>query len=441
VNIISFACLILDLEGLNVHFFRRLITRKYIKKIVGIQQEAGLNVASFLEERLNHIAMVKMSNRENDEVESYNEMQDRLVTLGTRSAFANGLSMGTMFFLSTGALCSILLTGGKAVEAKKMEHGQLVSFGTYSFLLALGSAGVVKAMGEFQQGRQSAARLYRLVIQNESGTKEEDTKAQSRAVVDFSAIRHLKVNNLQFSYESNPSSEVLRDVSVTLSRGEVVAMVGKNGAGKSTIAMILAGMYKPKSGSVLVEHDEASTAERKSYDYVRDLERAEQAKLVQVVPQHPAIFGATILENVKYTRPEATEEEVMEALRAANAEHFVSKLEGGLMYSVGRNGSRLSGGQRQRIGLARALLANPMFLVLDEPASSLDAEGESAIGDAIKACRASDRSLLVITHRVKTVMLADRVVVLKEGQVAEQGIFSELQTKGGELVKLMPDLV
>ena len=383
-----------------------------------------------------------MSNRENDEVESYNRMQNQLLELGTRSALANGLSMGTMFFLSTGALCSILLTGGKAVEAKRMDHGQLVSFGTYSFLLALGSAGVVKAMGELQQGRQAAARVYRLIGREEASGKEvQDAIAPTPSSVHVASARHLKVNNLHFAYQSDPTVEILTDVSLTLSRGEVVAMVGKNGAGKSTVAMILAGMYTPMAGSIMIEHDNATSTERKRYDYVRELERAEQAKLVQVVPQHPAIFGATVLDNVKYSRPEATEDEVVKALKAANAEQFVSKLEGGLMYQVGRNGSRLSGGQRQRLGLARALLANPVFLILDEPTSSLDAEGESAVADAVTACRESDRSLLVITHRVKTVTLADRVVVLKEGRIAEQGTFSQLQQQQGELFRLMPDLV
>ena len=111
------------------------------------------------------------------------------------------------------------------------------------------------------------------------------------------------------------------------------------------------------------------------------------------------------------------------------------------MYQVGRNGSRLSGGQRQRLGLARALLANPVFLILDEPTSSLDSEGESAVADAVTACRESDRSLLVITHRAKTVTLADRIVVLKEGRIAEQGTFLKLQQQQGELFRLMPDLL
>jgi ABC-type multidrug transport system fused ATPase/permease subunit len=128
-------------------------------------------------------------------------------------------------------------------------------------------------------------------------------------------------------------------------------------------------------------------------------------------------------------------------MRAANCDGFVSRLDGGIQYQVGRNGSKLSGGQRQRLGLARALLADPIFLVLDEPASALDSEGETAVIDAVQACRAKNRALLIITHRAKTLSLADRVIVLKEGAVVQEGDLANLKTnKNGELASLMPDL-
>mmetsp|Transcript_29632 Transcript_29632/g.85247 ORF Transcript_29632/g.85247 Transcript_29632/m.85247 type:complete len:650 (-) Transcript_29632:40-1989(-) len=420
-----------------------LMTRKYIKKIAAMQQEAALDAASFVEERLNHIAMVKMSNREEDEIDTYGLVQDKLVSLAGKSAFANGLSMGTMFFLSTSALCGILMAGGKAVEAKRMDHGQLVSFGTYSFLLALGSAGVIKAMGEYSRGMQSATRIYDLIhpesIEEASLAKAEGKGAENS--VDPSTIRDLRLENLNFSYRSDSNAEILRNISLKLSRGEIVAMVGKNGAGKSTIAMLLAGLYKPSGGRIVVDVEQsAAMGTFDEIDLHRDINRDARSKLVQVVPQHPAIFGTTILDNVRYSTPTASEEDVKKALEATNAQSFLSRFEGGLSYQVGRNGSRLSGGQRQRLGLARAMLANPSFLVLDEPASSLDMEGENAVLDAIKACRDSDRSLLVITHRAKTVELADRVVVLKDGQIAEQGTYRELLENNGELCALMPDL-
>eukprot|EP00536_Pseudo-nitzschia_multiseries_P010438 jgi/Psemu1/289089/fgenesh1_pg.318_\ len=422
------------------------MTRKYLKKIVAIQQQAAIQSASFVEERLHHIAMVKTSNRERDEVENYSKLQDDCVALGGKAALASGLSMGIMFGLSSTAFCGILLAGRRAVKAEKMTSGQLTSFGTYSFMLALGSAGVVRAMIEYSKGMQCAARLYRLIDGDGDGDddtaptdSERDTAAINHPPLDTDAVQKLSVEKVDFSYKANPSKTVLNDLSFSLSRGEVVALVGKNGSGKSTAASILAGMYPPQSGGVSLYDSDAVTSE--PLTTITDLERSDRVRLLQVVPQAPALFNTTILENVRYSRPDASESDVRKAMDSAQCD-FVSMLEGGLEHTVGRNGIKLSGGQRQRIGLARAFLANPVFLVLDEPSSSMDAEGEASLKDAMAACRSSNRGLLVITHRTKTLELADRILVLKDGKVVEEGTLEELKKrKDGELVALMADLV
>jgi ABC-type multidrug transport system fused ATPase/permease subunit len=421
------------------------MTRKYLKKVLTIQKKAAINAASFLEERLNHISMVKMSNREQAEVKAFGDIQQEYVDLGKQSATANGLSMGTMFTLSTSALCGILYSGGKSVEAGKMNHGELVSFGTYSFMLALGSAGVVKALSEYMKGMDCAVRLFKLmdVEECEEGLEKDFSKKPEYVAIDVTKVQSMTLENVFFHYKSDPATEVLKNISIKLARGEVVALVGKNGSGKTTIASLLAGLYKPSSGRMLV-HSASVDVDGTSLilDYTNELDRNHQTHLVQVVPQSPALFNTTILENVKYTCPEASDEDVLTAMKTANCDGFVSKLDGGIHYQVGRNGSRLSGGQRQRLGLARALLSDPVILVLDEPASSLDSEGETAVADAIEACRASNRGLLVITHRKKTLELADRVVVVKEGMVVESGPLEELRKqKDGELCTLVPDLL
>lgn len=417
------------------------MTRKYLKKIVAIQQQAAINSASFVEERLNHIAMVKSSNREHDEVEKYNEIQDECVTLGGKAALASGLSMGIMFGLSSTAFCGILLAGRRAVKAEKMTSGQLTSFGTYSFMLALGTAGVVGAMGEYSKGMQCATRLYNL-IDGDSDCKqkssEQDTSGRNSSI-NTDLVRKLSIENVNFSYKADLSKTILNDVSFSLSRGEVVALVGENGSGKSTTASILVGIYTPQSGGVALYDTETTSVE--PLNYITDLERTDQVNLVQVVPQVPALFNMTVLENVRYSSPNASEEEVRTAMDSAHCD-FVSNLDGGLDYKVGRNGIRLSGGQRQRIGLARAFLVNPVFLVLDEPASAMDAEGESSLKDTMISCRTSNRGLLIITHRAKTLELADRIIVMKDGKVVEEGKPEELKKrKDGELVALMSDLL
>lgn len=177
-----------------------------------------------------------------------------------------------------------------------------------------------------------------------------------------------------------------------------------------------------------------------------ELNRQSQTALVQVVPQHPALFDSSIRQNLVYSSPDASERSIERVLKLANCNDFISKLEGGLDFRVGRNGMRLSGGQRQRLALARALLSNPCLLILDEPTSALDSEGEEAVMDALHACRSGDdedatRGLLLITHRASTLKIADEILVLKEGQVVARGTYKELtKTKNSELCELMAEL-
>lgn len=418
-----------------------MVLRKFIKAVATKQRQTATIAASFAEERLNHIAMVKMSNRELDEVEQYKELQDECVSLGRMVSLANGFFMGFIFIASSGALFMVFNAGGKAVAKGKMTAGDLTSFATYTFLLGLGTSGVFKAMSEMAQGMVSAARVYRLIDgQNDTEQKvdiaesEKLTKA-AELKVDAASIDSVSFDHVSFVYKAIPDKQVLKDVSFDLKRGNVVALVGKNGSGKTTIASLLAALYKPQSGSIVLSN---------GVDYSR-LDRNLQKQLVQIVPQNPALFDTSILDNVKYSCPEATHEQVMEAMKTANC-NFVSTLEGGVQYKVGPNGCKLSGGQRQRIGLARALLSDPACLVLDEPTASLDAEGQTAVTDAVLACRGNDKSkgraLLLITHRAKTLEVADNVLVIKNGEIVESGTYQTLsKKKDSELISLMPDLL
>jgi len=419
-----------------------MVLRKFIKRVAAKQRETATIAASFAEERLNHIAMVKMSNRELDEVEQYTELQEECVSLGRLVSVANGAFMGFIFIASSGALFMVFNAGGKAVARGKMTAGDLTSFATYTFLLGLGTSGVFKALSEMAQGMVSAARVYRLIDGpngEDETTEAHKTKKISKgaeAKIDVASVDTVSFNRVFFAYKTNPEKKVLRDVSFELKRGNVVALVGKNGSGKTSIASLLAALYEPQSGSIML-------AGGVNYN---SLDRNLQKQLVQIVPQNPALFNTSVLDNVKYSYPEATDEQAMEAMKMANCDSFVSKLDGGVQYQVGPNGSKLSGGQRQRIGLARALLSDPACLVLDEPTSSLDAEGQTAVTDAVLACRGTDKSpgraLLLITHRAKTLQVADQVMVIKNGEIVETGNYQTLsKKKDSELCALMPDLL
>lgn len=421
------------------------MTRKYLKKIVIIQQQAAIDSADFVHERLSHIAMVKTSNREDDEVDSYNEIQKKFVKIGEKASLASGLSMGIMFTMSSSAFCSILLVGRRAVKAQQMTAGQLTSFGTYSFMLALGTAGVVKALGEYSKGIQCSHRLYSLiqvVSKNENDQKhvKRDTR-DDQPSIETNLVQKISMENVNFSYQTDRSKLILNNISLSLSRGEVVGLCGANGSGKSTIASLLARMYRPTNGDILLCSNSTTGDMTSVLNYTTDINRKDQVQLVQTVPQDPTLFDMTVLDNIKYSRPSASKNEVIAAMKKANC-GFVSTLEGGLDYEVGRNGHRLSGGQRQRIGLARAFLADPRFLILDEPSSAMDLEGESALKDAMVACRSSHRGLLVISHKSKTLNSCDRILVLKDGKLVQEGKVENLQKdEKGEFVSLMAGIV
>jgi len=414
-----------------------MMLRKVIKRVTEKQRSAAVAAAVFAQERLSHVGMVRMSNRELYEVEQYAKLQEEYVRLGREASVANGMFMGFIFAASSGALCMVFDAGGKAVASGRMSSGELTSFTTYTFMLGLGTSGIMRALGERTQGLVSAKRVFGLIDNDSKGEhenkdkeeevekkeeKEEEegtstTKSTQVLVkeIETGGIESIEMKHVSFVYRSMPGRPVLKDVSLSLKRGQVVALVGKNGSGKSTIASLLASLHKPKTGSVTAN----------GMDYY-GLDRQLQKRLVQVVPQQPALFDTSIRENVTYSNPDATAQDVEQALSAANCDEFISQL-GGLDYRVGIEGSKLSGGQRQRLGLARALLSDPFLLVLDEPTSALDAQGETAVSNVVQACK--DKALLLITHRMQTLQLADLVVVLEDGVIVEQGTFEDLSNK------------
>jgi ABC-type multidrug transport system fused ATPase/permease subunit len=416
-----------------------MLLRKSIKRIASQRSDLSAAAASFVEERLMHIAMVKMSNREVEEVEQYADMQDEGLRLGRKASISSGMFMGFIFVASSGALLMVVNVGGKSVAAGKMSSGQLTSFATYSFLLGLGTSGIVKAMGEFVQGMVSAERFYRLVDpkdeDGDGGAGDKKSNNTEITKVNIQAVESIALKDVCFSYKST-GVQVLNNVSLELKRGSVVGLVGKNGCGKSTIASLLAGLYQPSAGRIELSDGTDLTRVSKTC----------KKNLVQIVPQSTALFNMSILENIRYSNPNASEEDVRRVLKKANCESLISKLEGGIQFVVGLNGSKLSGGERQRLALARALLSDPILLCMDEPTSSLDLEGETAVSDAIRACRESDqdgqgRALLLITHQAKSLELVDEIVVLKEGVIVETGKFKELNTRpNSELCQLMPEL-
>ena len=327
--------------------------------------------------------------------------RQRLVSRALVDALNQGLSVGG---LALGAW--MLLRGAWGLSPGDLVAFFLVANQTYQPLKRLSLA--VTGVSEAQAG---AARCLALL----------DARAEEHDAPDAVPLapgpRHLRVRDVGFGYGGEP---LLRGLSFEMQPGEKVALVGRSGAGKSPVADLLLRFLEPDTGSIEVDGTE-----------LRRLRRADWRDRTAVVAQEPFLFDTSILENLRYGRPDATDAEVLAAARAARVDEFARALPDGYDTAVGPAGLRLSGGERQRIAIARALLRDPDLLILDEATSALDAPNEKAVQQALDALLGRHRTTLVIAHRLSTIRRADRILVLEGGRIAQQGSHAELSAQPG----------
>ncbi|WP_272976949.1 ABC transporter ATP-binding protein [Deinococcus geothermalis] len=361
-------------------------------------------------EALGGVRVVQSFTAEQLERERYRASMHRAFQVALRRNRLQALMTGTLSFLTFGALAVVLWYGGRQVMAGTLTPGQLVTFLIYALQVGGSVAGLTGLFNQFQEALGASSRIFELLDERsdlpEPAVPVRLGRAEGRVTFD----------HVSFQYGSVPT---LRNVSVDVPPGQVVALVGPSGAGKTTLVNLIPRFWDVTGGVLQVDGRD-----------VRDYALADLRAQIGLVPQETLLFSGSIEENIRYGRPEATPEEVRSAARAANADAFIMAFPEGYATVVGERGVKLSGGQRQRVAIARALLKDPRILILDEATSALDNESEALVQAALDTLM-QGRTTFVIAHRLSTIRNAGRILVLDAGEVVEDGTHEELMAAGG----------
>lgn len=387
-----------------------------LRKAGRVLQERTADITAVLQETIAGIRVIKSFAREEHEIsrftqENFYNFRAQMKT----SQLMAALTPVIEFFAAIGVVV-IIWYGGMEVIEGTITSGALIAFLIYVVNLANPVKRISRVYGNIQRALAAAERVFEVL------DTKSDIQEQPDAIALPTVQGHVAMNNVTFSY--TPGHNALDNVSLEVKPGQMIAIVGPSGAGKTTIANLLPRFYDPQAGSILVDgHD------------IRMITLQSLREQIGIVPQETILFNGTVYDNILYGRLDASEAEVIAAAKAANAHEFIEKLPDQYNTSIGERGATLSGGQRQRIAIARAILKNPRILILDEATSALDTESEKLVQQALDKLMVG-RTSFVIAHRLSTVQRADLIVVLAKGAIVEQGTHSELLAKGGLYRKL-----
>jgi len=396
-----------------------VIYGKYIQKLQKEFQDNLAAATSVAEEVISNVRTVRAFSKEARSQELYGQAIHKTYLTGRTIAIAFGLFQGVLGFVPQCAIALILWYGGTLVLNGTISTGLLTSFLLYTLSVAMAFAFLSSLYGDFMAAVGASSKVFQLLDRvPEIPTTGGDTIPSVKGRVEF--------RDVSFRYPTRPDNPVLTDVSLSLQPGQVLALVGPSGGGKTTIVALMERFYDVTQGEVLVDGVNLKTLDPEWY-----------RSHIALVSQEPVLFANTIKENISYgvERP-VTQEELEDVAKAANAHTFITSFAEGYDTQVGERGVRLSGGQKQRIAIARALLMNPKILLLDEATSALDAESEYYVQDAIEKAM-KGRTVLIIAHRLSTVKNADVIAVLSGGKIVESGNHGQLIEKDGLYKKLV----
>ena len=399
----------------TVPFAGVLIDRlgRKVKEITKESQEKRADLSSLMVDSFSGVRVVKAFNMEEQEAKRFRKHLHRLYSLSMKKVKAAELVSPLIEFLGSLGAAAIIYIGGMRVISGRLTPGDFFSFMAALMMMYGPIRKLTKVNNTINAAMAAAERIFEVM------DMEPDIKDAPHAVEVKEFKESILFDHVWFAYPDDPQTWILKDINLEVRRGEILAIVGESGAGKTTLVDLIPRFYDPTKGAVYLDGLD-----------LRQIKQASLRALIGVVTQDVILFNDTVLNNILYGRPKATMEEVMEAARVAHAHEFIMELPQGYETVVGERGVRLSGGEKQRIAIARAVLKNPPILILDEATSALDAQSERMVQDAMDRLM-EGRTVFVIAHRLSTIQRAHRIAVLDKGEVVEMGTHEELLRRGG----------
>jgi len=407
-----FVFLFIPISGLIISRVGKNLKAKSTKA----QEENGIQI-SILDETLSGLKVVKGFNSENIFISKFNASLQRLLRLSNKIGNKNNIASPLSEFLGILTIAVLLWYGAQLVIVEQtLAPTTFIAYIALAYTILTPAKAISKASYQVKTGLAAADRVFVLMEQENSITDKID------AIEKKSFQDKITLENIDFRYENE---NVLKNFSLTIPKGKTVALVGQSGSGKSTIANLLTRFYDVNEGTIKIDGID-----------IRDYNLQSLRGLMGLVTQDSILFNDTIKNNILLGKQDATDEEIIEALKIANAYEFVKDLPNGIETNIGDAGGKLSGGQKQRLSIARAVLKNPPIMILDEATSALDTESEKFVQIALENMM-QNRTSIVIAHRLSTIQKADVIVVMQKGEIVEQGTHDELLAKNGMYAKLV----